>query len=418
MTVGSLFSGIGGFDLGFEAAGFRTVWFCEQNPFCQNVLRKHWPGVPIYDDVRTLRMADAAVQPDGAERPDVLCGGFPCQDVSLAGAQAGLDGNRSGLWFEFLRCIGEFRPRVVCVENVAGLFVHGFATVIGGLAALGYDAEWTTLRASDVGAPHRRERVFIIAYRVADRECSQDHALRGDCDCGWSAVGRGRQAAQRDDGQADTNSPFGCRPELADAEGLADRDERGRAVIGQSEPTWQQSAPRDESDGRGATVAHGTRGGQRIERTEARARDERHVDGGDTGLADTGYVGQQRREGTGREAVGRPEYASGRSSELVDTADPRSQGCESETGEGRIYGRLAGSTRWPSRPGEPQHDWEPSRTIASARTQSAVGAVSDGLPVELPRWRRSALEAIGNAIVPQCAEVVAWRVRELLEVTA
>jgi DNA (cytosine-5)-methyltransferase 1 len=248
------------------------------------------------------------------------------------------------------------------VENVAGLFVHGFATVIGGLAALGYDAEWTTLRASDVGAPHRRERVFIIAYRVADRECSQDHALRGDCDCGWSAVGRGRQAAQRDDGQADTNSPFGCRPELADAEGLADRDERGRAVIGQSEPTWQQSAPRDESDGRGATVAHGTRGGQRIERTEARARDERHVDGGDTGLAD--------------------------------------------------------STRWPSRPGEPQHDWEPSRTIASARTQSAVGAVSDGLPVELPRWRRSALEAIGNAIVPQCAEVVAWRVRELLEVTA
>jgi len=157
MNVGSLFSGIGGFDLGLERAGFRTSWFCETDAFCQHVLAEHWPGVPIYPDVSALVGADV-------EPVDVLCGGFPCQDLSVAGKGAGLTGARSGLWSEYARLIGELRPRYVVVENVSALLARGFGTVLGDLAALGYDAEWDCIPASAVGAPHRRDRVWLVAY--------------------------------------------------------------------------------------------------------------------------------------------------------------------------------------------------------------------------------------------------------------
>src|SRR4051812_29928105 len=118
LSVGSLFAGIGGFDLGLERAGMRTAWFCERDPFCQHVLAERWPGVPCYPDITTLRGADV-------EPVDVLCGGFPCQDLSLAGGGAGLAGARSGLWSEYARLVGELRPRYVLVENVAALVARG-----------------------------------------------------------------------------------------------------------------------------------------------------------------------------------------------------------------------------------------------------------------------------------------------------
>jgi DNA (cytosine-5)-methyltransferase 1 len=159
VNVLDLFSGIGGFSLGLEAtSGFRTVAFCEIDPFCQAVLRKHWPDVPIHSDIRTF---------DGKEfvgRVDVVCGGFPCQDISGAGKGAGITGARSGLWTEFARIIGEVRPRYVIVENVAMLLSRGLGRVLGDLAALGYDAEWHCIPASAIGAPHRRDRVWIVAY--------------------------------------------------------------------------------------------------------------------------------------------------------------------------------------------------------------------------------------------------------------
>jgi DNA (cytosine-5)-methyltransferase 1 len=157
MNVLDLFSGIGGFSLGLERAGMRTVAFCEVDPLCRRVLAKHWPGVPIFDDVRTTK--GAAVGP-----VDVICGGFPCQDISAAGARAGIDGARSGLWSEYARIIGEIRPRYVIVENVADLLVRGIHRVLGDLAALGYDAEWHCIPAAAVGADHWRDRVWIIAY--------------------------------------------------------------------------------------------------------------------------------------------------------------------------------------------------------------------------------------------------------------
>ena len=160
MNVLSLFSGIGAFDLGLARAGFTTTAFCEIDPYCRRVLAKHWPGVPCYDDVRSLT-ADR-LRADGIS-VDVIAGGFPCQDISVAGRGAGIDGERSGLWSEFARLIGEIRPRYVIVENVSALLSRGLAEVLGDLAEIGYDAEWHCIPAAAVGAPHIRDRIWIIA---------------------------------------------------------------------------------------------------------------------------------------------------------------------------------------------------------------------------------------------------------------
>jgi len=168
LRVLDLFSGIGGFSLGLERSkydgeinGFETVAFCEIEEFPRRVLAKHWPNVPCYRDVRKLTAEQLAA--DGIA-VDVICGGFPCQDISTAGKGAGLAGERSGLWSEIARLVGELAPRFVIVENVAALLGRGLGDVLGDLASLGYDAEWHCIPASAVGAPHRRDRVWIIAY--------------------------------------------------------------------------------------------------------------------------------------------------------------------------------------------------------------------------------------------------------------
>ena len=177
-----LFSGIGGFSLGLErTGGFRTVAFCEIDPFCRKVLKKHWPDVHCYEDVRTLT-ADALAR-DGIG-VDVICGGFPCQDISSAGLRAGLVGQRSGLWKEFARLIGELRPSFVIVENVSALLFTGAGEVLGDLAALGFDAEWQAIPASALGAPHVRDRVWIVA-----------HPNGGDMRTPWPAETQGRAAS-------------------------------------------------------------------------------------------------------------------------------------------------------------------------------------------------------------------------------
>ena len=156
MRFGSLFSGVGGFDLGLERAGHECVWQVEIDPFCRRVLEKHWPDVPKYKDVRDVKGGEVA-------EVDFLCGGFPCQPVSLAGkGLADLDDR--WLWPEFARLVREIRPRYVVVENVPGLLVRGMGDVLGDLASLGYDAEWDCLPAATFGAPQRRDRVFIVAY--------------------------------------------------------------------------------------------------------------------------------------------------------------------------------------------------------------------------------------------------------------
>ena len=165
-TVLDLFSGIGGLSLGLHWAGFRTVAFCEREPFARATLRRHWPGIPVYPDILTL---DAqTLRRDGVPRPDLLCGGFPCQDISLAGRGAGLDGARSGLWADMARLVAECRPRWVVVENVPGLRSRGADRVLLDLEALGYAGWPLVVGAAHAGAPHRRARMWLVARLSAD----------------------------------------------------------------------------------------------------------------------------------------------------------------------------------------------------------------------------------------------------------
>jgi len=157
LTHGSLFAGIGGFDLGFERAGIKTVWQVEIDPFCRKVLEKHFPDAQRFSDVREVGRSELA-------DVDIITGGFPCQDISHAGRRVGIAGERSGLWREYARIISELRPRYAVVENVAALLGRGIERVVGDLAEIGYDAEWKIISAADVGAHHIRERVWILAY--------------------------------------------------------------------------------------------------------------------------------------------------------------------------------------------------------------------------------------------------------------
>lgn len=192
LRVLDLFSGIGGFSLGLErTGGFKTVAFCEIEPFCQRVLAKHWPQVPIYDDIRELTGARLAA--DGIA-VDVICGGFPCQDISIAGRGAGVDGERSRLWREYARIISELRPRYAIMENSPALLARGAGKIIGELAALGYDAEWHCIPAAAVGAAHLRDRFWLVAY--PNEELLRDKSGR------WSGARRQGAPIATDDGQA------------------------------------------------------------------------------------------------------------------------------------------------------------------------------------------------------------------------
>jgi DNA-cytosine methyltransferase len=159
VTVGSLFSGIGGIDLGLERAGMKVVWQVENNEFCRKALRKHWPGVKLYGDIREI-------QGNELEPVDLICGGFPCQDLSVAGKRAGLAGERSGLFYEFARIIDELAPRWVLIENVPGLLSSNggrdMGAVLGTLAELGYGYAYRVLDAQYFGVAQRRRRVFIV----------------------------------------------------------------------------------------------------------------------------------------------------------------------------------------------------------------------------------------------------------------
>jgi len=163
LRVIDTFSGIGGFTLAGEMlGGFETVSFVEREPFCQKILHKHWPHIPIHNDIRTFEPRMGAA--------DVICGGFPCQDISLAGKQAGIkQGTRSGLFYELLRVVCLVRPRFVVLENVAGILSNGIDVVLGELSKAGFDAEWSCIPASAVGACHQRDRWWLVAYPSSKR---------------------------------------------------------------------------------------------------------------------------------------------------------------------------------------------------------------------------------------------------------
>ena len=212
MNVGSLFSGIGGLDLGLTRAGFSHSFFCESDPYRRSVLAHHWPGVPIYEDVSLVGESAGRATADGAGAPTdgggweagtgLLCGGFPCQDVSVAGRRAGLAGERSSLFFEFARIAESLRPRFVLIENVPGLLSSNggrdFGSVLGTMADIGYGLAWRILDSRYFGVSQRRRRVFILGAdacgdpRGAAERCGQILAVGTRCERHSSTRGEAR----------------------------------------------------------------------------------------------------------------------------------------------------------------------------------------------------------------------------------
>ena len=184
LTVGSLFSGIGGLDLGLERAGMNVIWQSEIDPYACKVLAKHWPEVPNHGNIKEIDWSTVV-------QPDVICGGYPCQPFSTAGKRQG-EADPRHLWPWVREAISQLRPRYAVLENVRGHLSLGGTTVIGELAAIGYDAEWRVISAASVGAPHRRDRVIIVAYPEGE-PLQAEHLV---FETRWLQTQRGRDTAR------------------------------------------------------------------------------------------------------------------------------------------------------------------------------------------------------------------------------
>lgn len=378
-SIGSLFSGIGGLELGLEWAGVgHTVWQVEREPFCRAVLAKHWPDAERFDDVTTVGAHNLAPV-------EVICGGFPCQDISYAGRGAGLAGERSGLWYEYARIVRELRPRFVVVENVSALLTRGLDAVLGTLASLGYDAEWSCVRASDVGARHRRERVFIVAWLGdADSRGRRAHGIAGV----GGALGVGRNDTGNTPAVANSGSladPGRVGGEPAREPGDLARPQRPRA---------RQGAERERDGnpaGDGCTpLADAERNGPgRIAEPTGRHYGDRTQTGREEGPGRIAERGAPLADGDGGRLAGdRADYSDDPESARGDVAG------RAESGMGRDVDGVSARLDVAG-PNESQHAWEAPRTSPECVDRAAR------------------LRALGNAVVPQVAEVVGRRLLEL-----
>ena len=390
LTIGSLFSGIGGLELGLERAGLGPVrWQVEIDPFCRSVLARHWPDAARYGDVQELtrgrrirRWAASAL------RTDLICGGFPCTDISCAGNQAGIHGEHSSLWFEFARVVRLVRPRFVVVENVAALAHRGLGVVLGDLAACGYDSVWDCIPAAAIGAPHRRDRLFVVAWRVPD---SQRDALRLGAE-------RGSGAAR----QALGGNPFAVQ--LGQA--MADCDGRGREGLRVEEEGVGQGPRGDVAHGSGgspvgdADVELGRQGAANSRGRRKRSRPGT-VAGSDGPSADVGDPYHQ----SGRPAKQRSPRrgATARASEAL--ADAAGEGQQGSTPEGAGQPVLpAGRRAFPPAPDDVLA-WGRVPADSQPSICRVAHGVSPGMDDALAH-RIARLPALGNAVVPRVAEVV------------
>ena len=356
ITIGSLFSGIGGLELGIErgliATGHApsTLWQVEQNDYARQVLARHWPYALRFDDVKTVGSTNLAPV-------DLICGGFPCQDISTAGNGAGLSGSRSGLFWELHRIVREMAPRIIVLENVPAIRERGGAEVCGALADLGYDLRWGSLSAAEVGAPHKRERWFCVGWRrvgLANPDMSGSKA----------------RSADRLGDEQRTERDLDCGREVADSK----QDGLHRSVGEPRVLRCTESSPQSEAQQR-----------------------QRSGPGAGSGGATVAHTGSRRQQ------------RSRRSLHAVHPAPDRAGQADRpiHDGEGQPLSRLGRAPhglsagldahRWPAAPG-PQHPWEPPRTR--------------------PRQPhdRDRLKALGNAVVPQCAAVIGqWIGENLLQ---
>ena len=386
LSVGSLFAGIGGLELGLERCGMDVRWQVEIDPWARQVLAKHWPNVERHDDIKTWPKPDT-------ERVDVICGGFPCQDISTAGKGAGLAGARSGLFYEAMRVVRDLEPRYVLLENVAALLVRGMDAVLGELAQVGFDAVWHCVTAAHVGAPHRRDRVFIIGYRPSsladpDSEGLDSGTRTRESQGSWKqtrhhAGGRGKNVANTKggllsgiNGRPESGIRFAERRQaVADTEGERCREAGGN----QSERTEERAT------GRRQAVAD-TRGQGAPECDRPRRSGE-----------STGGTPQTRGK-TPRPSNGPPcaNVSTGCRQALADTDD---------TGVGASTSKTFPHREETDERRQKQPQFESSGSSADFRgfwaAEPAVGRVAHGVPRRVDRLR-----GLGNAVVPQVAQFV------------
>ena len=395
MNVLSLFSGIGGIDLGLERAGMRTVAFCEREPAAQHWLSEHWPAVPIFDDVCTLSGESFRGS------VDLIAGGFPCQPFSVAGKQKGTEDERH-LWPHFARLIGEIRPRWVLAENVPGIRTIAADLVLEDLEKLGYPAWPLVVGADDVGAPHRRKRVWIVAHRNGGgcRDERERGLLDGerethgnDASDIWPVgepTGAGLEGQRADSGQPQESEPRDAGPRMADPEGSR-RAQQGHGRLtgswaGCDGPRWPARPGEPQHAWEAPRLAH-TNSARRAKAGGGSPLDAGRESGGrSAGMGDP--------DGARLDAGGRLAGGS-----IRDEA----RGAESER-RGGGDGVADASSESPRSAGQSREVADPRSVVAS------MGDSTDGLP----RWmagytsahRREALKALGNAVVPQVVEVI------------
>ncbi|MCP4493117.1 MAG: DNA (cytosine-5-)-methyltransferase [Gammaproteobacteria bacterium] len=389
MKVLDLFSGIGGFSVGLEAAGMETVAFCEIEEYPQKVLKKHWPDVPIYNDVRSLD--NEQLKSDGITGIEVLVGGFPCQDISVAGNQAGIsEETRSGLWSECARLLGDIRPKYAIFENVTALLNgaggYWFKRVLWEISEVGYDAEWHCIPASELGAHHHRDRIWIIAYpsssSIRANAGTQPRTERER----KKLQQENREALSNDIRSACKNIPtnpkhngHSTESELRSNETPSDNwGQKGAKVSGESE---RENRSINVSSIRGSD----SRGVQRHSETGRNSSQEKTI------LPDTENDRRNRGSIDEKESSGNSESATKGSSVLADTISKRQQGqgqyeqslFTKAYGEGKSINALPG--------GSPEL-W---------KTESKLGRVANGVPNGSHR-----LKCLGNAVVPQIPELI------------
>ena len=361
-----LFSGIGGFALAARWAGIETIGFCEIDKYAQKVLQKNFPGVPIYEDVTKL---------NGSEFKDIylLTGGFPCQDISIAGKGAGIEGERSGLWSELFRIIGEVRPRYALIENVPALTFRGGTRVIGDLAEIGYDTEWQIVGADDVGAPHRRKRIWIVAYANCESESNGSQHEQ------WMETGF---VPYTNDTRLWSCQRRTISKSLQENDARGD-NQRGNGNNVESKVRKSSVIQKDEEDVAYSKCMGWEQGGT-IKRTGRVRETPDHSSHSSEDVADSNSK---------REIGNKSEYREGcgfesRSENVADSNSKRQQG------QGKFESTF-NSTKTGKR--------ETTQFIDGGRqefwlTEPDVGRVAHGIPNRMDR-----LKGLGNAIVPQVA---------------
>lgn len=418
MRALSLFSGVGGLDLAAEAAGIEIAAMCEIEPFCRTILNKRWPGVPVIEDVRTIRGEE-----DYAGAIDIVFGGFPCQDLSVAGRQAGLSGERSGLWFEMLRVITSCRPRFVVAENVRGAVNLALDTVHMGLEKGGYRVWPFVVPASAFGAPHKRERLFVVGVREDVADSLRDRLQgRGERGIGLFAGAQPTDEQSARCGRGDL-WPTPTVNGNNNRAGLSDKSGNGLATAVRmwATPNTMDSLPQ-RSDGATEKMRAGARKGRTMPSNLREQVDERTMSAWRTPSARDYRSGSPRKEG---QQINLNDQAGGQLNpdwieQLMnfpegwtnpDVDEPRPwQGWPAPMGARLWMTPQAGACGMTSKTtGRPLEKSTHLQAQVYCAESDMHGLVSDQYPYEFPRTvkggkhRAARIKALGNAVVPQQA---------------